>query len=77
MRSSQFFVVCGGATVSDADRFAAAHDGSAVLVLVRRKAVLGRYAALRCLCSGTRYMTMRGLIGSRRVPSGLALVRRY
>eukprot|EP00966_Prymnesium_polylepis_P038793 900232-Prymnesium_polylepis.1 len=36
---------------------------------VRRKAVLERYAVLRCP-PGTRYVTMRGLIGSRRVPSG-------
>eukprot|EP00966_Prymnesium_polylepis_P000849 19217-Prymnesium_polylepis.1 len=30
---------------------------------------VGRYAALRCLWHGTRYVSMRGLLGSRRVPS--------
>eukprot|EP00966_Prymnesium_polylepis_P248519 5746109-Prymnesium_polylepis.1 len=38
---------------------------------VRRYSLFGRYAVLRCRCrSGTRYVTLRGLTGSRRVPSG-------
>eukprot|EP00966_Prymnesium_polylepis_P067790 1575397-Prymnesium_polylepis.1 len=41
--------------------------------MVRHKAVFVRYTVLRCP-SGTRYVTMSGLTGSRRVP---ALVRQY